>query len=131
MSIQEEINQLTDQLIYHAHKYYVEDAPELTDFEYDQLSRKLRALEAQYPQFARPDSPTQRVGGEPLDSFQQVHIFIPDKVFEEHFVRLDTYKQYYHLGDIIKINANGNLEDYSIVRIDGDGHYITLRLERD
>ena len=50
MSIQEEINQLTDQLIYHAHKYYVEDAPELTDFEYDQLSRKLRALEAQYPQ---------------------------------------------------------------------------------
>ncbi len=65
MSIQEEINQLTDQLIYHAHKYYVEDAPELTDFEYDQLSRKLRALEAQYPQFARPDSPPQRVGGKP------------------------------------------------------------------
>lgn len=58
-------------------------------------------------------------------------LFIPDKVFKEHFVRLDTYKQYYHLGDIIKINANGNFGDYSIVRIDGDGHYITLRLKRD
>ena len=85
MSIQEEINQLTDQLIYHAHKYYVEDAPELTDFEYDQLSRKLRALEAQYPQFARPDSPTQRVGGEPLDSFQQVQHDYPMESLQDVF----------------------------------------------
>lgn len=63
--------------------------------------------------------------------YEGILIFIPDKVFEEHFVRLDTYKQYYNLGDIIKINANGNLGDYSIEGIDGNGYYITLRLERD
>lgn len=63
--------------------------------------------------------------------YEGILIFIPDEVFEEHFVRLDTYKQYYNLGDIIKINANGNLGDYTIEGIDGNGHYITLRLERD
>ena len=63
--------------------------------------------------------------------YEGILLFIPDEVFEEHFVRLNTYKQYYCLGDIIKINANGNLGDYSIEGIDGDGHYITLRLERD
>ena len=63
--------------------------------------------------------------------YEGILLFIPDKMFEEHFVKSDTYKQYYHLGDIIKINANGNLGDYSIEGIDGDGHYITLRMERD
>lgn len=63
--------------------------------------------------------------------YEGILLFIPDKVFEEYFVRLETYKQYYNLGDIIKINANGNLGDYTIEGIDGNGHYITLRLERD
>lgn len=63
--------------------------------------------------------------------YEGILLFIPDKIFEAHFVRWDTYKQYYHLGDIIKINANGNLGDYSIEGIDGNGHYVTLKLEQD
>lgn len=62
--------------------------------------------------------------------YEGVLLFIPDEVFQEHFVKLDIYRQYYNVGDIIKINANGNLGEYSIEDVDGDGHYIILRLER-
>lgn len=58
-------------------------------------------------------------------------LYVPDNIFEEHFVRWGVYKQYYRLGDIISINANGNLGDYSIEGIEGDSHYVTLRLEKN
>lgn len=63
--------------------------------------------------------------------YEGILLFIPDQVFQDHFVRWDTYKQYYNVGDIIKINANGTLADYSIGRVEGDGYYVTLRLERN
>lgn len=63
--------------------------------------------------------------------YESILIFIPDKVFEEHFVRLDKYKQYYQLGDVIKINANGHLGEYTIESIDGNGNYVTLELEQN
>ena len=52
--------------------YYVQDAPEITDAEYDALMRKLKALEEAHPEFASPDSPTQRVGGKPREGFVKV-----------------------------------------------------------
>ena len=51
-------------LNYHSHKYYVEDSPEIEDYEYDKLLRELEELEAAHPELVTPDSPTQRVGGE-------------------------------------------------------------------
>ena len=57
------IQELKDLIEYHNQKYYDEDAPEISDYEYDQLLRELEDLEAGQPQFALPDSPTQRVGG--------------------------------------------------------------------
>ena len=83
--IERQINQLTDQLIVHAKKYYEQDAPDISDFEYDALSLQLRQLEAQYPQFARPDSPTQRVGGEPLEAFEQVNHDYPMESLQDVF----------------------------------------------
>ena len=56
----------------HNHRYYVLDDPVITDSEYDALMRELRALEEQHPNLVTPDSPTQRVGAEPLDSFVSV-----------------------------------------------------------
>ena len=50
--VQQEMQQLTEQLLYHARRYYNEDAPEISDFEYDKMQCRLRELEAQYPQFA-------------------------------------------------------------------------------
>ena len=59
------------------HRYYVLDDPEMPDFEYDRLLRELEELEAQYPELVRPDSPTQRVGGEALSQFQKVTHPVP------------------------------------------------------
>lgn len=51
--------------------YYDQDAPELEDFEYDALTRELKALEAQFPQLITPTSPTQKVGGDPQRALYQ------------------------------------------------------------
>jgi DNA ligase (NAD+) len=60
---------LRDQIEVHNRRYHVEDAPIISDAEFDALMRELQALEAKYPALATPDSPTQRVGGEPLTAF--------------------------------------------------------------
>ncbi len=56
----------------HGHRYYALDAPVIADAEYDRLFRALQTLEARFPDLAAPDSPTQRVGGAPLDAFRKV-----------------------------------------------------------
>ena len=61
----------------HAHSYYVLDAPTVPDAEYDRLFKELQSLEAQHPEWVTPDSPTQRVGGKPLDVFAAVRHAVP------------------------------------------------------
>jgi len=61
---------LRRQIRHHEYRYYVLDAPEISDFEFDQLMRRLRELEAAHPGTVTPDSPTQRVGGEPAEGFE-------------------------------------------------------------
>lgn len=74
------IEELRAQLTYHAKLYYVYDAPEISDYEYDALYRELQDLEEAYPQFDSRESPTRRVGGAVLDKFDKV----------THRVRLDS-----------------------------------------
>ena len=69
--------ELRKQLEYHGHRYYVLDDPEISDVEYDALLNELRDLEAQHPELLTPDSPTQRVGGQPLDRFPEVRHLQP------------------------------------------------------
>ncbi len=64
-------------LHHHAHQYYVLDAPELPDAEYDRLFRELQSLEAAHPELQTPDSPTLRVGGKALDGFEKVRHVVP------------------------------------------------------
>jgi len=64
--------ELRRQLEYHGHRYYVLDDPEISDADYDALLNELRELEAANPDLRTPDSPTQRVGGKPLDKFEPV-----------------------------------------------------------
>ena len=71
-AIRERIESLRREIRYHNRKYYVEDSPEISDYEYDQLMKELESLEAQYPDLITPDSPTQRVGGEPAEEFATV-----------------------------------------------------------
>jgi DNA ligase (NAD+) len=69
--------ELREQLHHHGHQYYVLDAPTIPDAEYDRLFKELQTLEAAHPELLTPDSPTQRVGGKPLDSFASVKHVVP------------------------------------------------------
>ena len=66
------IAELKKTINYHAKLYYINDAPEISDYEYDKLFYELVALEEKYPEFATDDSPTKRVGGEALEKFEKV-----------------------------------------------------------
>lgn len=77
MDIQKEINRLRREIEKHNKLYYVYDSPEISDYEYDMLMQRLKALEAEHPELITPDSPTQRVGGVPLSQFEQVQHQVP------------------------------------------------------
>ena len=88
MTLQEaekQISQLREQLAYYGQKYYVEDAPEIEDYEYDQLYRQLEELEAQFPQLVSSDSPTQKVGGPALNTFAPVEHAVPMESLHDSF----------------------------------------------
>lgn len=92
----ERVATLTAQLNHHSHQYYVLDNPEIPDAEYDRLFRELQAIESENPELKKIDSPTQRVGGKPLDAFTQVTHRIPmlslSNVFNEKELQ-DYYKR--------------------------------------
>ena len=77
MSASERARELRSEIEKHNHRYYVLDDPLVSDAEYDSLFRELQALEAEHPELASPDSPTQRVGGKVLDMFQPVRHAVP------------------------------------------------------
>ena len=77
MSAQKRIEELISLINYHNEKYYNQDSPEIEDFEYDNLMKELIKLEEENPELKRNDSPSNRVGGKPLDKFEQVVHKIP------------------------------------------------------
>ena len=77
VDVRDRIEGLREQVRYHNRRYHVEDAPEISDAEYDALYRELEALEGEHPELITPDSPTQRVGGEPVEGFEEVRHSVP------------------------------------------------------
>jgi DNA ligase (NAD+) len=77
MSPQQEIAELRKQINHHNYLYYVEAAPEISDLEFDKLLERLQELERKHPELITPDSPTQRVGGQPIEGFRQVRHLVP------------------------------------------------------
>ena len=85
MDYREEMKQLRDALNEHGYKYYVLDAPVISDYEYDILNRRLEELEAQHPEEITPDSPTQRIGGKTLDGFASYSHEVPLESLQDVF----------------------------------------------
>ncbi|GEM74706.1 NAD-dependent DNA ligase LigA [Vibrio sagamiensis] len=86
-SVLKRLEELKASLHYHAVRYYVEDNPEVPDAEYDRMMRELLDIEAQHPELVSVDSPSQRVGGQPLSEFSQVTHEVPmlslDNAFDD------------------------------------------------
>ena len=85
MDIQQEMEQLRRELVQANYEYYVQDNPTMSDYNYDHKLRRLEELEAAHPEWVTPDSPTQRVGGKALESFQQVTHRVPLESLQDVF----------------------------------------------
>jgi DNA ligase (NAD+) len=114
------IEKLREQLNHHSYLYYVLDNPEIPDSEYDRLYRELQRLEQKYPELVTADSPTQRVGEQPLKSFSQLRHRIPmlslDNVFSED--ELEAFFKRIHdrleLDEELEFNAEPKLDGLAV-----------------
>ena len=89
------IDELRKKLSYHAKRYYVYDDPEISDYEYDMMYAELLKLEAEHPECYSPDSPTQRVGGKPLEKFGKV----------EHSVQMNSLSDVFSFEELAEFLA--------------------------
>ena len=98
---------LREKIRYHEHRYFVLDDPEISDAEYDRLVNQLKALETEHPGLITPDSPTQRVGGQPREGFVKVQHSSPmlslDNAYNEQELR-DWARRVYELSGTEKID---------------------------
>jgi len=122
-SIEKRIIELREIINYHNHKYYVEDNPEISDFEYDALYKELEKLESERPDLITPDSPTQRVGGKPLEGFEKVI----------HTVQMQSLTDVFSEEEIVAFHqrvkeAVGNEVEY-VVEKKIDGLSVSLEYE--
>lgn len=88
---QNRIKELSDLINYHREKYYLEDAPEITDFEFDELMKELMILEEQFPEFKLVTSPSMRVGGYVADKFDKVLHKVPLKSLTDVFSKEELF----------------------------------------
>jgi len=95
------IKELSDTLKYHNKKYYIEDSPEIEDFEYDAMLRELENLENEFPQFRKEDSPTQTVGGAALRLFSEVKHTVKMESLQDVF-SFDEFKAFAEKIDLSK-----------------------------
>ncbi len=93
MTHADEIEKLRDEIRYHDRKYYVDAQPEISDRQYDKLMDRLKELEAAHPELVTPDSPTQKVGGEPVATLRPVHHRMPMLSIENTY-SLDELRKY-------------------------------------
>src|SRR5262245_9939464 len=91
MTPAEKAEQLRAEIRRHEELYYIHAAPEISDSEFDALMRELQAIETEHPELITPDSPTQRVGGRPSESFAEVDHLLPmlslDNAYNEDELR--------------------------------------------
>ncbi|QEK13666.1 NAD-dependent DNA ligase LigA [Crassaminicella thermophila] len=118
------IDQLIDIINEHNYKYYVLDNPEITDYEYDMLMNELISLEKQFPELIRQDSPTQRVGGEPLEAFVQVQHSVPMLSLDNSYNKEDLLDFHNRIRKVI----DGKIE--YIVEPKIDGLSVSLKYEK-
>ncbi|HEX5768887.1 MAG TPA: NAD-dependent DNA ligase LigA [Burkholderiales bacterium] len=129
MTVERRIRKLRQAIERHNRLYYVEDAPEITDAEYDALFRELQALEAEHPELRCADSPTQRIGGAPLAEFGEVRHRTPmlsiANAFEEEEVRAFDRRVCQALGtEVVEYAAEPKLDGLAVSLVYRDGAFV-------
>ncbi|WP_022670097.1 NAD-dependent DNA ligase LigA [Hippea alviniae] len=133
------INELRKLLHYHNYRYYVLDDPVISDAEYDAMMEELKKLEKEFPEFYDPNSPTVKVGGEPLNRFEKVEHKIPmlsleDGFSDEEIVEFDRrVKRFLGLSpdEIIDYSVEPKFDGLSINLIYENGKLTTASTRGD
>jgi len=123
-AIAKEIEQLRDEIRRHDELYYVGNAPEISDREYDQLLESLQKLEAEHPELITPDSPTQRVGGRPAEGFPEV-VHTRQMLSLDNSYNIDELRAF---DDRCRRLAEGRSLDY-VAELKIDGLSLSLQYE--
>ncbi len=110
-----EIEKLRKEIRYHEYKYYVENSPVISDYEFDLLLKKLEQLEKKHPELISPDSPTQRVGETTVSSFESYFHSKPMLSLQNGY----DYKELIDFDLRIKKSINDNIEYITELKIDG------------
>src|SRR5205809_3344367 len=116
MTPKKEIETLRRELERHNRLYYLEAKPEVSDFEFDRMMKRLEELEAKHPELADPNSPTQRVGGAPIDSFASV-IHDPPMLSIENSYTLDELSEWH--ARVLRGLGREEVEYEAELKIDG------------
>jgi DNA ligase (NAD+) len=129
MSVEKRIKKLRETIERHNRLYYVEDAPEITDAEYDRLFRELQALEAEHPRLRSADSPTQRVGAPPLAEFGEVRHRTPmlsiSNAFDEADVRAFDKRVCQAVGaPVVEYATEPKLDGLAVSLVYRDGVFV-------
>ena len=98
----ERVRELTELLNYHNYKYYVEDSPEISDFEFDALLVELEELEEKYPELKKANSPTMRVGGEAVSEFKEVVHSVPMQSLQKAFSKEEILDFDKRVRDVVR-----------------------------
>ena len=122
--IKKRIESLKKQITRHDRLYYTQNKPEISDFEYDGLIKELKKLESEYPQFQAADSPTQRVGGEPLKSFKTVRHKTPMLSMDNTY----SHEELREFDKRVKKNLASEKPEY-IVELKIDGVSVSISYE--
>jgi len=119
MDIQKRINELTDEVNYHNYLYYVLEDPVISDFEFDKLLKELSILEEKYPEYARADSPTKRVGGKPIEKFSQIIHHIPMLSLDNTYSKEDVIEFDLKVKRFLNLPADKDIEYECELKFDG------------
>ena len=110
---------LREQIRHHEERYYIHDAPEIADSEFDALMRELQALEAAHPELQDPDSPTARVGGQPAAGFDTVAHLAPMRSLDNAYSEEDLREFHARLCRALNVSADTALAYVAELKIDG------------
>ena len=113
------IDELRDEIRRHNYLYHALDAPEIPDAEYDRLMRELEALESDHPDLVTPDSPTQRVGAEPISAFQTVEHRLPMLSLDNAFSEEEVSDFNRRILDRLELDADAQISFAAEPKLDG------------
>jgi DNA ligase (NAD+) len=123
------VKELREQIAYHDYRYYTLDSPEISDASYDALMRELMQLEAQHPELITPDSPTQRVSGAPLETFEKVThrqpmLSLANAFTEQEFIDFDERVRKGLGVELVDYTCEPKMDGLAIELVYEGGHFV-------